>query len=242
MHYIIGDVHGCLDELKALLDRVRPDSGDSIILVGDLIGRGGPDPVATVEYVRSLPSQIDGDVHVLRGDAEDLFLGAIEQISLDEHACEIPWLRGASEPRWALMWFELSGDQEVQAWQALDRDSLTDVFTWLDATPFAWQGNVEGKKVIVSHAGLNPSPPELTHQTAYDLLFSKGWEPQFHHRDEVLGDIPWDRVIYGHNPVVNPGVRYGRLVNVDGGCVFNGYLAAYRIEDDHVFTQHRRKK
>lgn len=38
---IIGDVHGCLDELKALLDEADYDSSTmSVILVGDLVSKG----------------------------------------------------------------------------------------------------------------------------------------------------------------------------------------------------------
>jgi predicted phosphodiesterase len=37
---IIGDIHGCADELEALLEVVQPAPGDRIIAVGDLINRG----------------------------------------------------------------------------------------------------------------------------------------------------------------------------------------------------------
>lgn len=37
---IIGDIHGCYDELCALLDRVGPVAGDRVISVGDLIVKG----------------------------------------------------------------------------------------------------------------------------------------------------------------------------------------------------------
>ena len=37
---IIGDIHGCYDELCELLDRVGPMAGDRVISVGDLIVKG----------------------------------------------------------------------------------------------------------------------------------------------------------------------------------------------------------
>lgn len=37
---IIGDVHGCADELRTLLKRCRVTDGDRVLFVGDLIGRG----------------------------------------------------------------------------------------------------------------------------------------------------------------------------------------------------------
>ena len=39
--YIVGDLHGCYDELQLLLDEVRFDSSqDFLYLVGDLVARG----------------------------------------------------------------------------------------------------------------------------------------------------------------------------------------------------------
>ncbi len=38
---VIGDVHGCLDELKDMLDEVDYQEGnDTVILVGDLVDKG----------------------------------------------------------------------------------------------------------------------------------------------------------------------------------------------------------
>ena len=46
----IGDVHGCIDELKEMIHTIRPDSGDRIIMLGDLINRG-PDSASVVKFV-----------------------------------------------------------------------------------------------------------------------------------------------------------------------------------------------
>ena len=49
----IGDVHGCLDELDALLAKLKPGAGDSWVFVGDLINKG-PDSAGVVKRVREL--------------------------------------------------------------------------------------------------------------------------------------------------------------------------------------------
>lgn len=46
----IGDVHGCIEELKELLRQVKWKDTDRIILLGDLINRG-PAPVEVVRFV-----------------------------------------------------------------------------------------------------------------------------------------------------------------------------------------------
>ncbi len=48
--FFIGDVHGCLDELKELTDTLNISSKDSVILLGDLINRG-PFPAETLNFV-----------------------------------------------------------------------------------------------------------------------------------------------------------------------------------------------
>lgn len=51
---IVGDVHGCLDELKELLAKCAFDpSNTTLILVGDLVNKG-PYSAETVRYVRSI--------------------------------------------------------------------------------------------------------------------------------------------------------------------------------------------
>ncbi len=37
---IIGDIHGCYDELSSLIEKFNPDSSDKIYCVGDVINRG----------------------------------------------------------------------------------------------------------------------------------------------------------------------------------------------------------
>lgn len=48
---IVGDVHGCRDELDALLDRVAFTSGDRLVFVGDVVARG-PDSLGVLDVVR----------------------------------------------------------------------------------------------------------------------------------------------------------------------------------------------
>ena len=49
----IGDVHGCIDELQALLRRCDYRPGDLIVFLGDLVSKG-PDSLAVVQMAREL--------------------------------------------------------------------------------------------------------------------------------------------------------------------------------------------
>src|SRR3974377_1091066 len=52
--YAIGDLQGCYDEFRRLLDRLRFDSArDCLWLTGDLVNRG-PGSLLALRYVKSL--------------------------------------------------------------------------------------------------------------------------------------------------------------------------------------------
>jgi serine/threonine protein phosphatase 1 len=62
--YIVGDVHGCIDELRTLWERLGPSGDDLVVFVGDLI-RKGPASADVVEFV------VDSDHAVsVRGNNE----------------------------------------------------------------------------------------------------------------------------------------------------------------------------
>ena len=61
---IVGDIHGCWDELRDLLEKVGLDEGDRLISVGDLVDRG-PAPGEVVDFFRTRPNSL-----VLMGNHE----------------------------------------------------------------------------------------------------------------------------------------------------------------------------
>src|SRR6185436_4311139 len=67
---VVGDVHGCFDELQALLEQLNLKSSDRLIFVGDLILKG-PHNLQVLEEVRRLKAQ------VVMGNYELVFLEAL---------------------------------------------------------------------------------------------------------------------------------------------------------------------
>jgi hypothetical protein len=48
---VVGDVHGCVQELQMLLRKCGHSSGDRVVLAGDLVAKG-PDSQAVVQFAR----------------------------------------------------------------------------------------------------------------------------------------------------------------------------------------------
>jgi hypothetical protein len=68
--FVIGDVHGCIDELDRLLERFALTRGDEVVLVGDLVNKG-PD---SVEVVRRC---IEIGAKAVLGNHDDLLLRCV---------------------------------------------------------------------------------------------------------------------------------------------------------------------
>ncbi len=69
--YAIGDIHGCYDQLVALLAKIQPGPDDKLIFLGDYIDRG-PEPRRVIEMLLELPAIF------LRGNHEDMLLNYLE--------------------------------------------------------------------------------------------------------------------------------------------------------------------
>ncbi len=52
---VIGDIHGCYDELQALLDKTGLTEGDAIVSVGDCVDRGPETPVV-LDFFQKTPN------------------------------------------------------------------------------------------------------------------------------------------------------------------------------------------
>jgi hypothetical protein len=53
MYETQGDVHGCIDELQALLRRCCFQPGDLVVFLGDLVSKG-PDSLSVVQMAREI--------------------------------------------------------------------------------------------------------------------------------------------------------------------------------------------
>jgi protein phosphatase len=216
---LIGDVHGCVDELRRLLrglgyvedeDWHHPD-GRMAVYLGDIVDRG-PDVPGTITIVSS--SVRAGNALFVPGNHDERFTA---------------FLRGGNvDLAWGL-------EQTVLQIEQLDGDVRTEVVErfldlYSNAPPYLW---LDGGDLVAAHAGIEDSmigrfDAEVWQfclvgriDVSEDGVRRLDWAPLYH------GDA---LVAYGHTPCAAAEIQRN-TVNLDQGCVFGGALSALRYPE-----------
>jgi protein phosphatase len=221
---IIGDVHGCADELIELLEKLgysvrlegegdkrravtTAPKGRRAFFVGDLVDRG-PNSPDVLHIVMDMVAA--GQAFCVAGNHDDKLLR---------------WLKG----------------REVKIGQGLERtiaqlDGASDAFkarivAFIEGLPYhAW---LEGGALAIAHAGvrenmLGRNSPKVRSFCLYGDTSGKpsdgGLPERFDWAADYHGKTP---VVYGHTPVAEPE-WINKTLCIDTGCVFGGKLTALR--------------
>lgn len=218
--YAVGDIHGRLDLLDALLGEIEADSASRghanvlIVFLGDLIDRG-PDSRGVVDR---LIGYRDGPVatRFLMGNHEEVFLRAL---SGDQKALRFLIRIGGRETI-------LSYGIDETEYQNLDFDDLAAALR--ERVPAAhtdflssFEEWVEAGDYLFVHAGVRPGV-ELGEQRASDLRWIR--EDFLQHRDD-FGKL----VVHGHSIVPEVDIRANRI-GIDTGAYQSGKLTAIGLE------------
>ena len=93
--FVIGDVHGCLDEMNELLTNAR-EVGDDLVIIfaGDMINKG-PKSVEVIRQIRKMPNTF-----AVRGNHEEAVLREVRNLKQDTKY-DIPnrynWIQALNE-------------------------------------------------------------------------------------------------------------------------------------------------
>ncbi|THF69093.1 polynucleotide kinase-phosphatase [Deinococcus sp. Arct2-2] len=220
----IGDVHGCLPELRELLTKLgytadgesfTPPLGRTAIFVGDLVDRG-PDSVGVLRLVMKMVNT--GAALCVPGNHDEKLKRA-----LDGKAVRA--LHGL--------------DETLAALEGEGENFKREVKTFIER--LVSHLVLDGGRVVVAHAGL----PEQYQGRSSGRVRSFALYGDVDGSKDELG-LPvrrdWARtykgaaqVIYGHTPVARP-VWVNRTIDIDTGCAFGGSLTALRYPEQEVVS------
>ncbi len=147
--FAIGDVHGCIDKLDALIARCAEFAqgrGARFVMLGDYVDRG-PDTRAVVQRL------MDFDAICLKGNHEDMLIEALDRGG----RAELQWLANGAGPALASY-----GAQTVH-------DIPSDHIEWIRALRLFHD---DGRRFFV-HAGIDFSLP-LDRQDPQTMLWTRG--------------------------------------------------------------------
>jgi serine/threonine protein phosphatase 1 len=201
--FAIGDIHGCYDRLKALMEKIPIDcSRDTLVFIGDYIDRG-PNSVEVVDYLIQLKDRVP-EVIFLKGNHEDM---------LDK------FLNGADRFTYLLN----GGQQTLDSY--LTKPVQSEFFPIPpDHMEFFKSLRLfyETEEFIFVHAGLRPRVP-LKSQNTEDLLWIRN---KFVSTKYDFGK----RVIFGHTPLKKPLVEPNKI-GIDTGAVYGNVLTCVQLPD-----------
>ena len=90
--FAIGDIHGCPDELAAIVKTIAPREDDTVVFVGDYVDRG-PSARDAVEVVLDLQKG-PAEVVTLKGNHEDMMLSYLGFGGHYGESFPLQWRRG----------------------------------------------------------------------------------------------------------------------------------------------------
>jgi serine/threonine protein phosphatase 1 len=223
MLYAVGDIHGRLDKLDALLAMLPLEPGDRLIFLGDYVDRG-PDSRGVVERLIDLADAYP--CAFLLGNHESMFLDYIGWKGQPYFGADVFLPNGGAETLASYGWHASRPPQPHEFALPAKHDAF---FRGLRLH------HAEGAYLFV-HAGLGrtlarTSDPAwaLSHARVEELLW-----------DRSSVDVPHElgvTIIYGHTPRPDFQVRWNlpHSIGIDTGAVYGGLLTAIRLPDETIF-------
>ena len=220
--YAIGDIHGRLDLLDRMLEKIEADQAarkparTSIVFLGDLIDRG-PQSAGVVERLRNYRPSFAKTVFLM-GNHEEVLL----RILAGEMDILPDWLRfgGAECARsYGVDPADLECREPAAALRLLRRAIPKEHIKFLSG--FADTASFGGYLFV--HAGIRPGVP-LDRQAGKDLRWIRG---PFLEDESDHGRI----VVHGHTITEEVDERRNRI-GLDTGAYWSGVLTAVGLEGD----------
>ena len=231
---IIGDVHGCFDELVSLLEHLGyqvtqtpaeggADDGFSAfhpqgrraVFVGDLVDRG-PGVANVLRLVMSMVA--DGTALCVAGNHESKLVRKLK-------GCNVQVSHGLAE---SLEQLEMESP-EFRQLATRFMEGLISHYV------------LDGGNLVVAHAGMKEEYQGRASARVRDFCLygeTTGETDEWGlpvRADWAAGYRGNAMVVYGHTPVAEP-VWLNRTINVDTGCVFGGRLTALRYPENELFS------
>lgn len=220
--YVIGDIHGCANELRHLVDALPLLAGDRVVFLGDYIDRG-PDSHGVVAYLLELRSRLrDVEFVFLKGNHEDMFLSFL---GISGAHGDMFLLNGGKAT------LESYGIEEAKVAAEVVRAKIPS-----DHLEFyqRLQCFFLMAPILCVHAGIDPAKTWVN-QTEDELLWIRN---KFIYASHPL---PYT-VLFGHTPQSTVYYDLPYKVGLDTGLVYGNMLTCLDVDEKVTYQISRGKK
>ncbi|KAG0167016.1 hypothetical protein DFQ28_006707 [Apophysomyces sp. BC1034] len=230
--FVIGDVHGCIDEFNALVAAIQYNpQNDQLILAGDLVAKG-PDSIGVIRRAKQLGALC------IRGNHDDKVV-RLKNFELQRGA------QAMLPPKAVMPEGDVTDPLKFNNYHAEISKAMTvDDYYYLASCPMILNLPLLNNSVVV-HGGLQLGR-ELHQQVPYDVMnmrdIDNNGQPSAQNDVGVAWATDWNaaknqsmRVYYGHD--ASRGLKLKDYTfGVDSGCVYGRMLSAFEMKT-HNLTQ-----
>jgi serine/threonine protein phosphatase 1 len=235
--FIVGDVHGCIVELRELLYDVTPS--DRVVFVGDLVDKG-PCSVEVVQYYLELRARCT--THLIMGNHEETHLRWLSR-KLRDDAPGMERMRSHAE---CSSIYESLDPLQAQALFQSALPALALPEFGLVAVHAGIPKQLEAIPAIPGTAHLPPDERKIVEQLYRiryvddegDYVSLSAVEHDLRFWTETY-DGRFGHVVYGHQPYprASEPVVSQYATGIDLGCVYGGHLCALVCVEKRIETR-----
>jgi serine/threonine protein phosphatase 1 len=214
--FAVGDIHGNINEIRALIDFLKKERGlddrDCLVFIGDYIDRG-PASRQVIDLMLSLKAGLP-DTVFLKGNHEDMLLGFLGQ---GGSGGDVYLSNGGAA------FFDSYG---IAPFESLSEILLDFPPSHLDFIKGLELGVVIGNFIFV-HAGIDPEQA-LEEQVPEDLLWIR---KPFINSGHALGKT----VVFGHTAFDQVLLDLPFKIGIDTGIAYGNRLSAVELIEGELY-------
>lgn len=231
MRYVISDIHGCYDQYIELLKKINFSEKDILYILGDAMDRG-PEPIKVIQDIMQRTN-----VNYFVGNHDYNVVSLAKKILEDTRNGRKESTLSSEEWMDYRFWMKDGGEITFAQLEQLSYEEQEAVFTFIENASVYDLIEAEGKKYILSHAGIDNFSEEkgLEEYDFVDLIEGRMNYDIRYYSDEntfiISGHTPTPFIRTDHKPLVYQGNGH---IAIDCGCAYGGQLAAYCIETGEV--------
>jgi len=225
MTYVMGDIHGCYAQYRALIEQIGLRGSDTLYVLGDVVDRG-PEPVRVLKDMA-----LRSNVIPLLGNHDYLAMSLLSRLSAEiseqnyQTQFDETFFGGFQD------WIDDGGQSTLEEFARLTHDEQDDLLDYLGEFSLYEEVRAGGRDYLLVHAGLDNFSPERPPDDYRpdELLLARADYSRVYFTDKIL--------VTGHTPtfLIDEACRgkvytgNGHLA-VDCGAVYGETLGAVCLD------------